>query len=133
MMLVSPTNSIGKILPPSISTSFLQIIVDDRAVNHTFDEVRSFHSSQCICDLGTKEAVLCSLKSCGICQITKSRFKSFAFGVLYNSGRSVVDWFLKRKPNSPDGKSASETAFIRTGIQLWRISFRHLVYRHPIV
>ena len=81
---------------PSNSTSFLLISVDDRTVNHTFEKVRSFHSSLCLCDLGTKGAVLCSSKSCGICQIVKSRFKSFAFGALSNTGRWVVDCILGR-------------------------------------
>lgn len=60
-----------------------------RTSNPSFHEIRSFHSSQCICDLGTKESVLCSFKSCGICCIVKSCFRSFAFGANYNSGRLV--------------------------------------------
>ena len=60
-----------------------------------FEEVRSFHSSQCICDLGHKEPTLCSYKSCGICLIVKSSFKSFAFGATSNIGRCVESCWLK--------------------------------------
>jgi len=60
-----------------------------KASNTSFEEVRSFHSSQCICDLGTKESTLCGFRSCGICSIIKSGFKTFAFGVNYNTGRLV--------------------------------------------
>ena len=132
VMPVSYMSSIGKALPPSSLTSFLLIIVDVRAVNRTFDQIPSFHCSLCICNLGTKGAALCSFKSCGICQIIKSQFKSFAFGVLYNSGWYVVDCIL-REWNSQDKESASEMASIRTGIQLWRIVSRHLVCHRPIV
>ena len=60
-----------------------------------FEEVRSFHSSQCICDLGHKEPILCNFKSCGICLIVKSSFKSFAFGASSNSGRCAESCWLK--------------------------------------
>jgi len=78
-----------------------------RAVNHTFEEVRGFHSSQCICDLGTKNAALCSFKSCGICQIVKSCFKSFAFGVPYNSGRFGDGVYSYRNPALADNFATS--------------------------
>jgi hypothetical protein len=65
----------------------------------TFEEVRSFHSSQCICDLGHKEPVLCNYRSCGICSIVKSSFKSFAFGVTSNSGRCAWNCWLQWNTN----------------------------------
>lgn len=71
-------------------------------VNHTFEKVPSFHSSLCVCDLGTKDAVLCSVKSCGICQIIKSRFKSFAFGALSNIGRFGDGIYSYRNPALAD-------------------------------
>ena len=132
VMLVSYMSSIGKALPPSSLTSFLLIIVDVRATNRTFDQIPSFHCSLCICNLGTKGVALCSFKSCGICQIIKSQFKSFAFGVLYNSGQYVVDCIL-REWNSQDKESASEMVSICTRIQLWQIVSRHLVCHHPIM
>lgn len=54
------------------------------------EEIRVFHSAQCICDMGTKTPALCSFKSCGICCIVKSSFNEFAFGEKFNSGRYVV-------------------------------------------
>lgn len=50
-------------------------------------ELRTFHSSQCICDLGVGDAVLCNFQACGICNIVKSSFRAFAFGVPQNIGR----------------------------------------------
>ena len=55
--------------------------------NPNFEKVRSFYSSQCICDLGLYDPRLCSFKSCGICCVVKSFFKSFAFGEPFNKGR----------------------------------------------
>ena len=53
-------------------------------------EVTTFHSSQCICDLGAKShASLCNIVSCGICSAVKSSFTEFAFGVKKNEGRYV--------------------------------------------
>ncbi|EDQ99258.1 uncharacterized protein LACBIDRAFT_316768 [Laccaria bicolor S238N-H82] len=58
-----------------------------RLNNPNFEEVRSFYSSQCICDLGLYGPRLCSFESCGICCIVKSFFKSFAFGEPIDKGR----------------------------------------------
>jgi len=63
-----------------------------RTKHPSLKEIRTFHSSQCICDLGSKEAALCNFKACGICNIVKSSFKAFAFAVPYNTGRYA---FLK--------------------------------------
>ena len=51
--------------------------------------LRTFHASQCICDMGTKGTVLCTWPSCGICNIIKSAFKGVAFGAPHNKGRCV--------------------------------------------
>lgn len=50
-------------------------------------EIRTYHSCQCICDLGVKEATLCDVPACGICSIVKSSFNTFAFGMPHNTGR----------------------------------------------
>ncbi|KAL4249307.1 hypothetical protein ABKN59_007005 [Abortiporus biennis] len=50
-------------------------------------ELRTYHASQCICDLGVRDTVLCNWDSCGICNIIKSSFHAFAFGELHNAGR----------------------------------------------
>ena len=65
-----------------------------KSSNTSFEEIRTYHSSQCICDLGTKEPTLCSFRSCGICSIIKSCFKTFAFGLSCNNGRLVLNDFL---------------------------------------
>lgn len=102
-----------------------------RASNPGFQQVRSFHASQCICDLGTKEAALCSFKSCGICSIVKSSFKTFTFGISHNNGRSVDDHIHKtlRTHISID----SEMEYILIGILLGLIGSRPLAQHHLIV
>ncbi|KAI5120712.1 hypothetical protein M0805_007673 [Coniferiporia weirii] len=50
-------------------------------------EIPTFHSSQCVCDLGTKSShQLCEYPSCGLCSAVRSNFTKFAFGAPYNSG-----------------------------------------------
>ncbi|CAA7269534.1 unnamed protein product [Cyclocybe aegerita] len=80
-----------------------------RTAHPNFEEVRSFHSSQCICDLGTKDASLCNFKSCGICSIVKSCFKSFAFGANYNNGRFGDGIYSYRNPALADRFATSCT------------------------
>lgn len=60
-------------------------------------EIQTFHSSQCICDLGVKDAALCKFPSCGICRIVKTSFKELAFGERYNTGRWVHIWVLQMR------------------------------------
>ncbi|KAF9533958.1 hypothetical protein CPB83DRAFT_782603 [Crepidotus variabilis] len=80
-----------------------------RASNPAFEEVRSFHASQCICDLGTKEVALCNFKSCGICSIVKSCFKTFAFGLCSNNGRFGDGIYSYRNPALADKHATSCT------------------------
>jgi len=50
-------------------------------------EHSTFHSSQCICDLGTKQtSEFCDYPSCGICSSVKSSFSHLAFGATHNDG-----------------------------------------------
>uniref|UniRef100_A0A8H7Y2D8 PARP catalytic domain-containing protein n=1 Tax=Psilocybe cubensis TaxID=181762 RepID=A0A8H7Y2D8_PSICU len=81
-----------------------------RQANPTLEEIRTFHSSQCICDLGTKEPTLCNFKSCGICSIVKSCFKSFAFGASYNNGRFGEGVYSYRNPALADRFATSCTS-----------------------
>ncbi|KJA16180.1 hypothetical protein HYPSUDRAFT_47611 [Hypholoma sublateritium FD-334 SS-4] len=81
-----------------------------RASNPKFEEVRSFHSSQCICDLGTRGPILCNFKSCGICCIVRSCFKSLAFGATFNSGRFGEGLYSYRNPALADSFSTSCTS-----------------------
>ncbi|KNZ77576.1 hypothetical protein J132_05110, partial [Termitomyces sp. J132] len=50
-------------------------------------EIRTYHSSQCICNFGDTNLELCSYKSCGICCIARSSFGFLAFGAHFNHGR----------------------------------------------
>ncbi|KAF8150096.1 hypothetical protein B0H34DRAFT_667316 [Crassisporium funariophilum] len=81
-----------------------------RSSNPTLEEVRSFHGSQCICDLGYKDSALCNFKSCGICTIVKSAFRSFAFGLSLNSGRFGEGIYSYRNPALADRFATSCTS-----------------------
>jgi len=64
--------------------------------------VRTFHASQCMCDMGTRGAVLCAWHSCGICNIVKSAFKGVAFGAPYNKGRHGNGLYSSLDPSVAD-------------------------------
>ncbi|CAK5269535.1 unnamed protein product [Mycena citricolor] len=81
-----------------------------RRTQHPTTEIRLFHSSQCICDLGTKGPALCSFRSCGICSIVKSSFHEFAFGEKANCGRFGDGVYAFRNPSLADGHSTSATS-----------------------
>ncbi|KAF8805454.1 hypothetical protein BYT27DRAFT_7225020 [Phlegmacium glaucopus] len=76
----------------------------------TVERIRSYHSSQCICDLGHKGPTLCNFKSCGICLIVKSSFKSFAFGAASNHGRFGDGIYSYRNPALADQHATSCTS-----------------------
>ncbi|KAF8808434.1 hypothetical protein BYT27DRAFT_7222906 [Phlegmacium glaucopus] len=75
-----------------------------------FEQICSYHSSQCIWDLGHKEPTLCNLKSCGICSIVRSSFKSFAFGAASNHGRFGDGIYSYRNPALADQHATSCTS-----------------------
>ncbi|EAU83113.2 hypothetical protein CC1G_11639 [Coprinopsis cinerea okayama7 len=81
-----------------------------RSMNPQLTEIRSFHSSQCICDLGYKDSVLCNFKSCGICCTVKSGFKAFAFGAPFNKGRFGDGIYSYRNPALADRFATSCTS-----------------------
>ncbi|KAJ7592668.1 hypothetical protein C8J56DRAFT_480790 [Mycena floridula] len=81
-----------------------------RAAKKSPQELRAFHSSQVICDLGVKDAALCDFKSCGICSIVKSSFKAFAFGIPYNNGRYGDGIYSYRNPALADRFATSCTS-----------------------
>ncbi|KAJ7755526.1 hypothetical protein B0H16DRAFT_1828819 [Mycena metata] len=81
-----------------------------RANQRATEEIRVFHSAQCICDLGTKTASLCTFKSCGICCIVKSSFHEFAFGEHFNNGRFGEGVYSYRNPSLADVHSTSATS-----------------------
>ncbi|KAF5392273.1 hypothetical protein D9757_001557 [Collybiopsis confluens] len=50
-------------------------------------EIRTYHASLVICDLGTKGPFLCERKGCGVCTVARSSFNQFAFEEPFNQGR----------------------------------------------
>ncbi len=58
------------------------------------EEIRTFYSSLCVCDLGYKDNNFCNGQTCGICCAVKSAFKSFAFGETSMPGRFVIPSLL---------------------------------------
>ncbi|KAJ6512674.1 hypothetical protein C8R45DRAFT_1059310 [Mycena sanguinolenta] len=81
-----------------------------RANQRATEEIRVFHSAQCICDMGTKTPALCSYKSCGICCIVKSSFNEFAFGEKCNLGRFGEGIYSYRNPSLADVHATSATS-----------------------
>ncbi|RDB29282.1 hypothetical protein Hypma_014875 [Hypsizygus marmoreus] len=74
-------------------------------------EIRTYHSSQCICNFGANNnSGLCNFKSCGICCIVKSSFSSFAFGVPFNNGRFGDGIYSYRNPALADNFATSCTS-----------------------
>jgi hypothetical protein len=73
-------------------------------------EVHTYHSCQCICDLGVKEATLCDLPACGICSIVKSSFQTLAFGVPHNNGRFGEGIYSYQNPALADKFATSCTS-----------------------
>jgi len=73
-------------------------------------EIRTFHSSQCICDLGVGDPALCNFQACGICTTVKTSFKAFAFGVSQNTGRYGKGVYSYLNPALADGFSTSCTS-----------------------
>ncbi|KAG6330965.1 hypothetical protein ID866_8126 [Astraeus odoratus] len=68
---------------------------------------RTFHASQCICDLGTKKIALCSWKSCGICNIIGTAFKAVAFGAPHHSGSQGDGLYSYTNPSLADRHATS--------------------------
>ncbi|KAF8630183.1 hypothetical protein AX15_003062 [Amanita polypyramis BW_CC] len=81
-----------------------------RNTNPTKILIRTFHAAQCVCDMGTKEQVLCNFRSCGICCIVKSSFKEFAFGEPHNVGRFGKGIYTYRDPSLADRHATSCTS-----------------------
>ncbi|KDQ55823.1 hypothetical protein JAAARDRAFT_180672 [Jaapia argillacea MUCL 33604] len=75
-----------------------------------FEEYQTFHSSQCICDLGVKDTNLCDWKSCGICNIIKSSFRQLACGETFYNGRQGHGIYSHRNPALADRFATSSTS-----------------------
>lgn len=72
--------------------------------------LRTFHSSQCICNLGHLDSKICDTPSCGICSVLKSSFKLFAFGIPHNDGRHGKGIYSYQNPACADRHSTSCTS-----------------------
>jgi len=72
--------------------------------------VQTFHSAQCICDLGFNDCRLCTWQSCGICNILKSSFEGFEFGAKSNTGRFGPGIYSFRNPALADEFATSSTS-----------------------
>jgi len=74
---------------PLSPSSVLDLVIHRQGAQATGQAhiLRTFHASQCMCDMGTKGPTLCKWNSCGICNVVGSAFKGVAFGVPYNIGR----------------------------------------------
>lgn len=92
--------------------------------------VQTYHSAQCICDLGMNDSRLCTWNSCGICSILKSGFESFEFGARSNSGRWF--WSAKRSKVEAHFLAGLETGSTPPQILQWRTNLRLLRRRHLI-
>lgn len=73
-------------------------------------EVTTYHSSQCICDFGVKDMSLCDWPSCGICNIIKSSFRTFAFGVQHNTGSYGAGIYSYHNPAKAHTFATSSTS-----------------------
>lgn len=71
---------------------------------------QTFHSAQCICDLGINDSRLCTWQSCGICNILKSSFTSFEFGIKSKTGRFGPGIYSFWNPALADQFSTSSTS-----------------------
>jgi len=73
-------------------------------------QLQTFHSTQCICDLGTHTVQFCNWTSCGICAIIKSAFTNFEFGVRSNSGQCGSGIYSYLEPSLADRHAVSTTS-----------------------
>jgi len=73
-------------------------------------QIQTFHSAQCICDLGANSMEFCNWESCGICQAIKSAFTVFEFGIEADTARweSGVDSYLD--PSQADKRAVSTSS-----------------------
>jgi len=73
-------------------------------------QVGTFHSTQCICDIGTNNVRFCAWSSCGICAIIRSGFTAFEFGMKSNTGRFGPGVYSYVDPSLADRHAVSTTS-----------------------
>ncbi|KAI0955785.1 hypothetical protein AcV7_006360 [Taiwanofungus camphoratus] len=76
----------------------------------SIQELTAYHSAQCICDFGVRDVGPCNWQSCGICNIIKSSFRAFAFGISCNSGRHGEGIYSCKNPALADKFATSSTS-----------------------
>jgi len=74
---------------------------------NTPQEIRTYHASLVVCDLGTKGPFLCERTSCGVCTVVRSSFHSFAFEEQYNQGRFGPGIYTSTNPRLADRHATS--------------------------
>ncbi|KIK62596.1 hypothetical protein GYMLUDRAFT_42058 [Collybiopsis luxurians FD-317 M1] len=72
-------------------------------------EIRTYHASLVICDLGTKGPFLCERKGCGVCSVVKSSFNQFAFEEQFNAGRFGPGIYTYTNPKLADKYATTVT------------------------
>ncbi|KAJ3714950.1 hypothetical protein DFJ43DRAFT_1213613 [Lentinula guzmanii] len=72
-------------------------------------EIRTYHASLMLCDLGTKGPCLCERKGCGICSVVRSSFKTFAFEEEYEQGRFGQGIYTFVNPGLADKEATTST------------------------
>ncbi|KAF7341447.1 hypothetical protein MVEN_01881900 [Mycena venus] len=103
---------------PQIKKVYQVLVPRDVRVRHNAyrtnqratEEIRVFHSAQCICDMGTKTPALCNFKSCDICCLLKSSFNEFAFGDRFNTGRFGEGIYSYRNPSLANMHATAATS-----------------------
>jgi len=73
-------------------------------------QIQTFHSTQCICDLGTNKAHFCTWSSCGICAIIQSSFTTFEFGIKSNTGQFGSGVYSYLEPSLADRHAVTTTS-----------------------
>ncbi|KAF9790509.1 hypothetical protein BJ322DRAFT_1169402 [Thelephora terrestris] len=73
-------------------------------------QIQTFHSTQCICDLGTNSTEFCDWSGCGICAILLTAFTEFEFDARSNTGRFGPGIYSYLNPSLADKWAVSTTS-----------------------
>lgn len=74
------------------------------------ENLPTFYSSQCVCNLGYRDSEICDKPSCGICAVLRSSFRSLAFGKLNDNGRHGKGIYSYLNPAHADKHSTACTS-----------------------
>ncbi|KAJ3773488.1 hypothetical protein FB446DRAFT_531293 [Lentinula raphanica] len=76
---------------------------------HKAQEMRTYHASLMLCDLGTKGPFICERQGCGICSVLRSSFEAFAFGDKHQQGRFGPGIYTQMNPKLADKEATTIT------------------------